>query len=708
MAGAGITLDQTVRVRFAPSPTGTLHIGSARTALYNFLFARHTGGSFVLRIDDTDAARSDAALEASIMADLRWLGLGVGRGAGPRRSLRPLPAERAARAAPRRGRASCWRRGSPTAASARGAPRGSCAARRSPPDARRGTTAAAWRLRPTRCERRLAAGEPAAVRFKVPAGDVVVDDLIRGHVVIGADALGDPIIVRSDGVAGYNFATVVDDRDMAHHARHPRRRPPHQHRPPAAAVRGPRRARAALRPPLHGPRARRRQAQQAPRRHRGRRLPRPRLPARGDRELPGAARLVARRGRGARHGPARRRVRAREALAEPGRLRPRPSSTGSTTSASWRSRRRSTSAASRSGCRPGRRRRRRPRSRPPSSRRWCATATRRPLSAEVLAPPPPPPELRAAALAAAPQLAHVRALRAEAAGLARARRRPRPPRRLPRLGQGARHRRPRPAHAAAHRAHRPPSTGPSCPSCSPRSTARPPSRDSTTSSPGTLPASPRRRQETSRDPPLQLADPAEGALRAPRPRQGRRLLLRPHGLQPGAHRQRAALRHLRRPARRGCASRGLDVTLVTNITDVDDKIINKANAEGRDPAAVAEEFTAAYVEDTDRLGIPRPDIEPKATETIAEIIDLVCQLIDSDHAYPAQRQRLLPRAQLRRLRQAQQAAHRRARGGRPRRHRARQAGSPRFRPLEGRQARRHAGRRRLGHALGSRPPRLAH
>ena len=81
--------------------------------------------------------------------------------------------------------------------------------------------------------------------------------------------------------------------------------------------------------------------------------------------------------------------------------------------------------------------------------------------------------------------------------------------------------------------------------------------------------------------------------------------------------------------------RGLDVTLVTNITDVDDKIITKANAEGRDATAVAEEYTAAYVADTDRLGIPRPDVEPKATETIAEIIDLVCQLISSDHAYPA-------------------------------------------------------------------------
>ncbi len=81
--------------------------------------------------------------------------------------------------------------------------------------------------------------------------------------------------------------------------------------------------------------------------------------------------------------------------------------------------------------------------------------------------------------------------------------------------------------------------------------------------------------------------------------------------------------------------RGLDVTLVTNITDVDDKIIAKANAEGRDSVEVAEEYTAAYVEDTGRLGIPRPDVEPRATETIAEIIDLVCQLISGGHAYQA-------------------------------------------------------------------------
>jgi cysteinyl-tRNA synthetase len=84
------------------------------------------------------------------------------------------------------------------------------------------------------------------------------------------------------------------------------------------------------------------------------------------------------------------------------------------------------------------------------------------------------------------------------------------------------------------------------------------------------------------------------------------------------------------------ARRGLDAKLVTNITDVDDKIIRKAIEEGRDSAAVAEEYTAAYVADTDRLGIPRPDVEPKATETVPEIIDLVCQLISKGHAYEAE------------------------------------------------------------------------
>jgi len=83
-------------------------------------------------------------------------------------------------------------------------------------------------------------------------------------------------------------------------------------------------------------------------------------------------------------------------------------------------------------------------------------------------------------------------------------------------------------------------------------------------------------------------------------------------------------------------ARGYEVTLVENITDVNDKIDAKADAEGRSPLSVAAEYTQAYLDDTDRLGVPRPDIEPRASETVPEIIDLVCQLVARGHAYEAQ------------------------------------------------------------------------
>jgi nondiscriminating glutamyl-tRNA synthetase len=200
-------------VRFAPSPTGTLHIGSARTALFNFLCARHTGGDFVLRIDDTDAARSHEHHEEAIIADLRWLGLDwdegpdVGGPCGPYRQSERLSGYRAAAEQLLAG-GHAYRCFCPeerlkelrAAAHAEGQlPRydGRCLG-----------------LTPDDVQSRLAAGEPAALRFHIPHGDIVIDDLIRGPVVVGADAVGDFIIVRSDGVAGYNFATVVDDRDM--------------------------------------------------------------------------------------------------------------------------------------------------------------------------------------------------------------------------------------------------------------------------------------------------------------------------------------------------------------------------------------------------------------------------------------------------------------------------------------------------------------
>ncbi len=190
-----------------------LHIGSARTALYNYLFARHTGGALVLRVDDTDAARSEAALEAAIMADLRWLGIewdegpDVGGPAGPYRQQERLERYRvAAGALLESGRA--YRCFCPEERLEE-LRREALAAGRTPRYDRR-----CLGLPPDEAQRRVAAGEPAAVRFRVPAGEVVIDDLIRGHVTIEHAALSDPIIVRSDGVAGYNFASVVDDLAM--------------------------------------------------------------------------------------------------------------------------------------------------------------------------------------------------------------------------------------------------------------------------------------------------------------------------------------------------------------------------------------------------------------------------------------------------------------------------------------------------------------
>jgi nondiscriminating glutamyl-tRNA synthetase len=190
-----------------------LHIGSARTALFNFLCARHAGGDFVLRIDDTDAARSHDRHEEAILADLRWLGLDwdegpdVGGPCAPYRQSERLGGYRAAADQLLAGGLAyhCFcpeERLAELRAAA-------LAEGRAPRYDRRCLS-----LDLAEVQRRLSAGEPAALRFRIPHGDIVIDDLIRGPVVLGDAAVGDFIIVRSDGVAGYNFATVVDDRDM--------------------------------------------------------------------------------------------------------------------------------------------------------------------------------------------------------------------------------------------------------------------------------------------------------------------------------------------------------------------------------------------------------------------------------------------------------------------------------------------------------------
>ena len=204
-----------MRVRFAPVPTGQLHVGNARTALFNWLLARGHDGTFILRIEDTDAERSTKESEESILEDLRWLGLDwdegpdVGGACGPYRQSERLHlySSLRQRAARRRPRLLLLL----LAAEARG---------RSPGDARRRPSAALRRHLPRRSRPRRrgaasTAGERAVVRFRVPEHiDVAFQDLVRGEVTFSTDVIGDPVLVRSDGRPAYNFAVVVDDALM--------------------------------------------------------------------------------------------------------------------------------------------------------------------------------------------------------------------------------------------------------------------------------------------------------------------------------------------------------------------------------------------------------------------------------------------------------------------------------------------------------------
>jgi nondiscriminating glutamyl-tRNA synthetase len=203
-----------VRLRFAPAPTGTLHVGGARTALFNYLFARHAGGALVLRSEDTDASRSSLDAERSIQDDLRWLGLtwdegtDVGGSFGPYRQSERL--DRYALAATRlveiEAAYPCYC-----------TPEELEAERET--QMRRGEAP----LYSGRCRRLTAseiagfdaAGRKPALRFRMPDRDIYVEDLIRGSVHFPAGTMGDFIVVKSDGVASYNFAVVVDDAEMA-------------------------------------------------------------------------------------------------------------------------------------------------------------------------------------------------------------------------------------------------------------------------------------------------------------------------------------------------------------------------------------------------------------------------------------------------------------------------------------------------------------
>ena len=190
-----------VRTRFAPSPTGLLHVGGARTALFCWLFARHHGGGFVLRIEDTDAERSTQASIDAILDGLRWLGLDADEGPWFQTDRLPLYQEHVERLL-HQGRAY------------------PCYCSREEIEAMR----AAQRARGEkprydgRCRHRTGAppaGVDPVIRFRNPVeGTVAFDDLVRGAVAFDNRELDDLVIARGNGMPTYNFGVVVDDLDM--------------------------------------------------------------------------------------------------------------------------------------------------------------------------------------------------------------------------------------------------------------------------------------------------------------------------------------------------------------------------------------------------------------------------------------------------------------------------------------------------------------
>jgi glutamyl-tRNA synthetase len=202
-----------LRVRFAPSPTGKLHLGSARTALFNWLFARGAGGTLILRLEDTDKERSSEEFEQDIVESMHWLGIDwdegpdVGGAHGPyRQSERMDVYTEYAEDLLQEGKA--YR----------------CYCTPEELESRKKATISAggaWRydrrclaLDKDEAAKLAGSGTPFTVRFRVPEGTVTVDDMLRGGVIVDASEIDDFIIVRSDGSAGFHLAVVVDDMTM--------------------------------------------------------------------------------------------------------------------------------------------------------------------------------------------------------------------------------------------------------------------------------------------------------------------------------------------------------------------------------------------------------------------------------------------------------------------------------------------------------------
>jgi glutamyl-tRNA synthetase/nondiscriminating glutamyl-tRNA synthetase len=203
-----------MRLRFAPSPTGQLHVGNARTALFNWLLAHGKDGTFILRIEDTDIERSTRESEAGIIDDLRWLGLhwdegpDVGGAHGPYRQSERLHLYASYANELLAGGHAYYCFCSP--ATLESDRQKDLAAGR--PPKYHGTCR---NLPANDVRARIETGERPVIRFKVPDQvEVRFQDLVRGEVAFQSEVIGDPVIVRSDGRPAYNFAVVVDDALM--------------------------------------------------------------------------------------------------------------------------------------------------------------------------------------------------------------------------------------------------------------------------------------------------------------------------------------------------------------------------------------------------------------------------------------------------------------------------------------------------------------
>ncbi|KAF3434917.1 hypothetical protein FNV43_RR22004 [Rhamnella rubrinervis] len=208
-------VDGQVRVRFAPSPTGNLHVGGARTALFNYLFARSKGGKFVLRIEDTDLERSTKESEEAVLQDLSWLGLDWDEGPGVSGDYGPYRQSE---------RNSLYKQYAEKLLEHGHVYRCFCSneelekmkeiakLKQLPPVyTGKWTTATNEEV-----QEELAKGTPYTYRFRVPKeGSLKINDLIRGEVSWNLDTLGDFVIMRSNGQPVYNFCVTVDDATMA-------------------------------------------------------------------------------------------------------------------------------------------------------------------------------------------------------------------------------------------------------------------------------------------------------------------------------------------------------------------------------------------------------------------------------------------------------------------------------------------------------------